>query len=93
MSSPVPALALEAYRALVSLDTPFTPPSPAPPEEHPTLLRDLGEQLRLDGTEARLREELGARASHAMDARAWLRALLTVRRPSHAVPAVEGLSS
>ncbi|WP_199732828.1 MULTISPECIES: protein-ADP-ribose hydrolase [Corallococcus] len=81
MTSPVPVLALEAYRALVSLDTPFTPPSPAPAEEHPALVRDLSEQLRSDGTEARLREELGARASQATDARAWLRALLTVRGP------------
>ena len=29
VSSPPPALALDAYRGLVSLDTPFTPPAPA----------------------------------------------------------------
>jgi O-acetyl-ADP-ribose deacetylase (regulator of RNase III) len=81
MSSPAPALALDAYRALVSLDLPFTPPAPAPEQEHPALMKYLREQLQSDGTERRLREELGASTPLETDARAWLRALLTVRGP------------
>ncbi|WP_395828876.1 protein-ADP-ribose hydrolase [Archangium violaceum] len=81
MSSPAPALALDAYRTLVSLDTPFTPPAPAPAEELPSLMRYLREQLQSDGTERRLREVLGASTPLETDARAWLRVLLTVRGP------------
>jgi len=76
-----PALALDAYRALVSLDTPFMPPAPAQAEEYPALMRHLHEQLHSDGTERRLREALGANTPLETDARAWLRALLTVRGP------------
>ncbi|ATB28610.1 protein-ADP-ribose hydrolase [Melittangium boletus] len=76
-----PALALDAYRALVSLDTPFTPPPPAPAEEHPALVRHLLQQLHSDGTERQLREVLGANTPPETDARAWLLALLTVRGP------------
>jgi len=38
MSSPAPALALEEYRELVSLDTRFIASAPAPAEEHPALM-------------------------------------------------------
>ncbi len=81
MSTPAPALSLEAYRALVSLDIPFRPPAPAPAEEFPALMRYLCEQLQSDGTERRLREETGANTPLEREARAWLRALLTVRGP------------
>src|SRR5690242_785954 len=81
MSSPAPVLPLDAYRGLVSLDTPFTPSTPASEEERPALSRRLREYLQEDGTEQRLREELGAGTRLEADERAWLRALLTVRGP------------
>ncbi|ATB36849.1 hypothetical protein CYFUS_002264 [Cystobacter fuscus] len=81
MTVTAPALALDAYRGLVSLDTPFTPPAPASEEERSALPRRLIEHLQADGTEQPLREESGPSTRLEANERAWLRALLTVRGP------------
>lgn len=81
MSTSTPASDLAMYRDLLALDVPFRPPAPASPEAHPALLGRLREHLQSDGTERRLLEARGAQGAHGGDARAWLRALLTVRGP------------
>ncbi|MGA9520818.1 MAG: protein-ADP-ribose hydrolase [Myxococcaceae bacterium] len=82
-------LTLDQYRALVSLDEPFSSPKPASKEEHPRLLKLLRDHLGSDRTERKLRREIDDSSALEADPRAWLRALLTVRGPEPLPDAIQ----